>query len=99
MPSVTTVACPSCKASLKVGASQAGKKIRCSKCKKVFTPGAAAKKPAAPAAAAAPKVACPGCKTVLKVPASFPPGKKIKCPKCAKAFAPASKPAAAKVGS
>jgi hypothetical protein len=92
MPTATTVACPSCKASLKLGASLAGKKIRCSKCKNVFAPGAAAKKTSpAPAAPAGNKIACPGCKLVLKVPANFPAGKKIKCPKCTKAFAPGQK--------
>jgi len=87
----TTLACPSCRAALKFadGVDVTGKKIRCAKCRGVFTPGAAkGPAPAKAPAAAPPKVSCPGCKVVLKVPANFPAGKKIKCPKCSRTFAP-----------
>jgi hypothetical protein len=95
----TIVACPKCRASLKLaaGPSPASKKIRCPKCKDVFVPGA--KKPAPAKSATVPtKANCPGCSTVLKVPANFPAGKKLKCPKCARTFEPGKKAIPAATG-
>jgi hypothetical protein len=76
-------ACQGCKASLKVGDTLAGKKIKCPKCAAVVAvPGGAAPPAAAPARPAAPPAARPAAPAVpAKPPAIKAPARVAPAPK------------------
>jgi hypothetical protein len=85
------LACPFCRASLKLadGGLPIGQEVECSKCHGKFTAEAP---PAGVFVSATSSDSCPFCRTALDIPANHPAGKRVKCPQCEMTFQPLRKP-------